>query len=141
MLPNQQQIAELFKQASVSERLRSHLELHKCHNEKVQRVLIALQKGSYVEPHYHDQPHQWEMFVVMQGALELKLWSSEGEILGASIIGEGGDTSMMELQPGQIHSVECISEQALMLEIKEGPFDPANAKVFPKFSVYHMFSA
>lgn len=134
MVPNQHQINALFEQSRVSERLRAHLELHSSHCEKVQRVLIALQRGSYVEPHYHTQPHQWEMFVVMQGSLELKLWSSDGELLSERIIGEGGVSNMMELRPGQIHSVECVSDQALMLEIKEGPFDPLNAKEFPSFS-------
>lgn len=29
----------------------------------------------------------------------------------------------------EIHSVECISNKTLMLEIKEGPFNPDFAKV------------
>ncbi|WP_252493457.1 WbuC family cupin fold metalloprotein [Escherichia coli] len=45
------QLDELYDQDGQSERLRSHLMMHGSHQEKVQRLLIALVKGSYVEPH------------------------------------------------------------------------------------------
>jgi cupin fold WbuC family metalloprotein len=51
-------IDKLYIQASQSPRLRSHLNLHNDYEEKVQRLLIAMKKGSYVEPHYHKLPHQ-----------------------------------------------------------------------------------
>ena len=59
------QLEDLYKQAEESARLRSHLLMHDSHQDKVQRLLIALVKGSFVEPHYHELSHQWEMFVVM----------------------------------------------------------------------------
>lgn len=65
---------ELFRTAANSERLRAHYLLHASHQEKVQRLLIAFVRDSYVEPHWHELPHQWEMFVVMQGQLEVCLY-------------------------------------------------------------------
>ncbi|MCV5333107.1 cupin fold metalloprotein, WbuC family, partial [Escherichia coli] len=41
--------------------------------------------------------------------------------------------SVVEFSPGDIHSVKCLSPKALMLEIKEGPFDPRKAKAFSKW--------
>ncbi|EPN9526264.1 WbuC family cupin fold metalloprotein [Cronobacter malonaticus] len=123
----------LFEQAKNSERLRSHLLLHNSHQEKVQRLLIAMVKGSYVEPHYHELPQQWEMFTILQGKVQVTLFDTKGELLSQFLAGEGTEVTIVELSPGDIHSVECISEKAIMMEVKEGPFDPAYAKAFPRW--------
>ncbi|MBB2473227.1 WbuC family cupin fold metalloprotein [Escherichia coli] len=124
------QLDELYDQAGQSERLRSHLMMHGSHQEKVQRLLIALVKGSYVEPHYHELPHQWEMFIVMEGQLQVCLYGRNGEAIKQFIAGDNTGMSIVEFSPGDIHSVECLSPRALMVEVKEGPFDPSFAKSF-----------
>lgn len=124
------QLDALYEQASHSERLRSHLLMHGSHQDKVQRLLIALVKGSYVEPHYHELPHQWEMFIVMEGQLQVCLHGDDGKIVKCFIAGENTGISVVEFSPGDIHSVECLSPRALMMEVKEGPFDPSFAKSF-----------
>ncbi|MBG6028506.1 WbuC family cupin fold metalloprotein [Proteus columbae] len=120
----------LYNEAEKSERLRSHLLLHKSHEDKVQRLLIALVKGSYVEPHYHELPHQWEMFVILEGQIEITLYNNSNEIKESFLAGENTSISIVNLEPNEIHSIKCISQKALMLEIKEGPFDPNYAKKF-----------
>ena len=120
----------LYNEAEKSERLRSHLLLHKSHGDKVQRLLIALVKDSYVEPHYHELPHQWEMFVILEGQIEITLYSDSNEIKERFLAGENTAISIVNLEPNEIHSIKCISQKALMLEIKEGPFDPNYAKKF-----------
>lgn len=127
------QLKSLFKEASLSPRKRSHLNLHSSYQEKVQRLYIAMLKGSYVEPHYHELPHQWEMFIVLQGTIHLKLYYEDSTVKESIFIGEGHEVKSIELMPNDIHSVECISEKVLMLEIKEGPFNPEIAKVFPNW--------
>ena len=44
-------------------------------------------------------------------------------------MGDKQDVQSVVFKPGDVHSVECVSEQALMLEIKEGPFIEKHAKV------------
>ena len=124
------QLDELYDQAGQSERLRSHLMMHGSHQEKVQRLLIALVKGSYVEPHYHELPHQWEMFIVMEGQLQVCLYGRNGVVIKQFIAGDNTGMSIVEFSPGDIHSVGCLSPRALMVEVKEGPFDPSFAKSF-----------
>ncbi|MCM7512756.1 WbuC family cupin fold metalloprotein [Enterobacter hormaechei] len=129
-LIDKNQLETLYDQAGQSERLRSHLLLHESHQDKVQRLLIALVKGSYVDPHYHELPHQWEMFIVMQGQVQVCLYGKDGEIINKFVAGENTTINIVEFSPGDIHSVECLSPRALMMEVKEGPFDPAFAKAF-----------
>lgn len=125
----------LFEQAALSPRKRAHLNLHSSFDESVQRLYIAMLQGSYVEPHYHALPYQWEMFFVLKGVVVLSIYNSVGSVINRLMIGEGQDIQSIELQPHDIHSIECISEKSLMLEIKEGPFDIKNAKVFPVWDV------
>jgi len=128
----QADIKTLFEQANYSHRKRAHLNLHASFDEKVQRLYIALLKGSYVEPHYHVLAHQWEMFFVQSGVLKVTLHNKNGSVISSCLVGDEQDTQAIEFKPGDIHSVECISEQALMLEIKEGPFIEKHAKVLLK---------
>lgn len=117
---------ELFEVAQNSELLRAHLLLHSSHDEKVQRLLIALVKGSFVLPHYHELEHQWEMFVVLSGQLNVKTYDQDNRVITERICTTG---EIIEFLPKEIHSVECISDKSLLLEIKEGPFNPKFAKV------------
>lgn len=119
----------LFEHASNSPRKRAHLNLHASFDDKVQRLYIASLRGSYVEPHYHALAHQWEMFIVQSGVLKVTLYHKDGSAISSFLVGDEQDTQAIELQPGDVHSVECMSESALMLEIKEGPFIEEHAKM------------
>ena len=124
------QLEKLYEQAERSERLRSHLLMHSSHQDKVQRLFIALVEGSYVEPHYHELPHQWEMFIVMQGKIQICIYDDDGEVEKRFIAGDDSGICVVEFAPRDIHSVECLSPRALIMEVKEGPFDPSFAKSF-----------
>ncbi|ASM52821.1 hypothetical protein PNIG_a0511 [Pseudoalteromonas nigrifaciens] len=125
----QSDIELLFEQASNSPRKRAHLNLHTSFDDKVQRLYIALLQGSYVEPHYHAFAHQWEMFIVQSGVLKVTLHHKDGSVISSFLVGDEQDTQAIEFKPGDVHSVECVSEHALMLEIKEGPFVEMHAKI------------
>ncbi|KDZ57813.1 cupin fold metallo, WbuC family protein [Escherichia coli 3-073-06_S1_C2] len=58
------------------------------------------------------------------------MYGKDGEIINQFVAGENTAISVVEFSPGDIHSVECLSPRALMMEVKEGPFDPSFAKAF-----------
>ena len=127
---NSQDAEKLYEMAHKSERKRAHQRLHASNSEKVQRILIALVKGSYVEPHFHQGSSQWEMFSLIEGRLLVRIYDVDGSEKEQYIIDHSSrDFFMVEFKPREIHSVECLSDRALILEVKEGPFDPENAKV------------
>lgn len=124
-----QLLAQLYRDAAASKRLRAHYLLHTSHAEKVQRLLIAMVQGSYVDPHYHEQPQQWEMFTLLQGQARVCLYADDGAVIQDFILSAQDPLPLIEFAPGDIHSVECLSLQALLLEVKEGPFNQKYAKV------------
>ncbi|WP_300502542.1 WbuC family cupin fold metalloprotein [Crocosphaera sp.] len=131
---NEDELQELYSRAEVSPRKRVHYLFHKSHQDKVQRLLIALVKESYVEPHYHELAHQWEMFTVIKGEISINIFDDTGSIKKTFIVNANDPLPLVEFAPGEIHSVECLSEQALLLEVKEGPFEQKFAKAHPAFS-------
>lgn len=121
---------QLYLEAINNPRKRSHHLLHASHQDKVQRLLIGLVQGSYVEPHYHEKEHQWEMFFVLEGKIKFNIHDKNGYITKTFMAGEDENITAIELKPFEVHSLECISDKSLLLEIKEGPFDPNFAKSF-----------
>lgn len=122
-------VDELVNNAHLSERKRAHYLLHTSHQDKVQRLIITMVKGSYVEPHFHELPNQWELFLVLKGVVEFCLYDDSGSFIKKIFLGPEQFVQIIEIKPLEIHSVKCISDVAVMLEIKEGPFDEKKAKV------------
>lgn len=119
---------QLFRDAKDSKRKRSHLLLHQSHQDKVQRLLIAMIQDSYVEPHYHELSHQWELFNLLEGKINLVIYNKNLEIIDNYILDAGTGPQILEILPNTIHSVKCLSHRALLLEVKEGPFQSDFAK-------------
>ncbi|WP_050426544.1 WbuC family cupin fold metalloprotein [Bradyrhizobium tropiciagri] len=113
---------ELLEAAKSAARLRTHMLLHESHADQVQRLLIGLQRGTYVQPHRH--PEQWELIVPLEGTLAVFLFSETGVVLERFEIA-AGHTRVMEIPAGLWHTLVPVSERALMFEIKPGPFRPA----------------
>lgn len=72
-------LQSLNQSAADSTRIRTHLNLHNNFSEKVQRLLIALKLASYDAPLYHEFPHQWQMFVVIEGVGEVIFYTDKGK--------------------------------------------------------------
>lgn len=112
----------LIDDARNSERRRSHRLLHAGHDDPVQRFAIGLVAGTYIRPHRHTE--QWEMLIAVSGTVEVLQFSENG-ILQARI-GIGHDTvPVIEIAPGTWHSIAVQSATAVLMEIKPGPFRPA----------------
>ena len=119
-------------EARRSPRLRRHHNLH-AEADLVQRFINVLQPGTYVRPHCHRREKAgtgFECFVVLQGAIGLLLFNSEGEMLGARRLEAAGPLRGIEVAEGTYHSLVALTPDAVMLEIKQGPYLPATDKDF-----------
>lgn len=65
----------------------------------------------------------------LRGKIRVCLYSITGEVSRDLIISEDDPLPLVQFFLRDIHSVECLSERALLLEVKEGPFDPQYAKI------------
>lgn len=132
---DQSTFEELRLQAEASPRKRAHYNLHHSYKEPVQKVLICMLRETYIPPHYHEHAYQTELFIVLQGSVKLIIFDENGGIRKEVAMGEGSGTSMAEIEPNVFHTIVCESDDAFVMEVKEGPFVEDQSKVFPEWSV------
>ncbi|EHR8150101.1 WbuC family cupin fold metalloprotein [Escherichia coli] len=128
-----EQLNELSNLASNNPRLRAHLNLHKSYQDKIQRILISLKRGTYIPPHYHKYDHQWEYFQVIEGIVDLYIFNNSGTVLDIINLGDVNGALFAQIEPYTIHTLVCRSPYASVIEIKEGPFVEAEAKIVPSW--------
>jgi cupin fold WbuC family metalloprotein len=125
-------LAELAQQACQRSRLRQNYNFHD-ESETVQRLLNALQPGTYVRPHRHLRPpgkNGFEFFLVLQGALGVLILDEQGEILQQELLQAQGPVRALELTEGTYHTLVALTPDTVILELKEGPYDATTDKAF-----------
>lgn len=127
---------ELFdsiaQQAQSNPRLRQNYNLHNL-SETVQRFVNVLQPGTYVRPHRHLRPtgvNGFEFFMVCQGQLGMMILDESGQVLSTEHVSAHGPLRAIELPEGTFHTLVALAPDTVILEIKEGPYDPQIDKEF-----------
>lgn len=121
-------LAAMVATAETAPRHRTHATLHDDSSDPVQRVVIALQPGTYVRPHRHGDA-VWELFAVLDGALAVLTFDPDGRVEQRLDLRPGGDR-IVQLAPGQWHSVVALQPGTVALEVKPGPYRPTTDKDF-----------
>jgi cupin fold WbuC family metalloprotein len=126
----------LFKR--VAEQARQSPRRRRNHNfhaeaDAVQRFLNVLQPGTYVRPHRHrraDPGAGFECFLVLQGEVGLLVLDARGLVLQQEWLSAGGPVRGIELAEDQFHTLVALSPDAVIFELKQGPYQPASDKDF-----------
>ena len=96
---DQQLFAQVAAEAQQHPRLRLNHNFHR-EQDPVQRFLNVLQPGTYVRPHRHRRNGSgtgFECFLVLQGAIGLLLFNSEGQIQEQLHLSAKGPTHGIEI--------------------------------------------
>jgi cupin fold WbuC family metalloprotein len=117
---DQSAIDRLAQEAEASPRRRAHLLLHSGHDDQVQRLLIALQLGTYVRPHHHSE--QWEMLVLLRGSGRLLSFSEDGRVLSRLEMNKA--SPIVQIPIGVWHGFVVLERDTVVMEIKPGPYRP-----------------
>ena len=125
---------KLLNEAESSPRKRSHFNLHKELSEPVQRLCIALKKGTYVRPHHHPKNNKWELMLALKGSVALLIFDEQGTLLERLLLNTNDSINGIELQPNTWHTVFPVSDDAVILEIKEGPYTPTKSSDFAQWA-------
>jgi cupin fold WbuC family metalloprotein len=113
-------IAELLGKAESSERKRTHLLLHGGHHDPVQRLVIALEPGTYVRPHRHSQ--QWEILALLRGGCDLLKFDAQGQVTGR--VAMSNKSPVVQIAIGTWHGLYVREKGTMLLEVKPGPYRP-----------------
>lgn len=118
--------------ARSSPRLRQNYNFHDT-SEKVQRFINVLQPGTYIRPHRHCRDtgvNGFEFFLVCQGELGIIIMDESGQILEREVVSANGALRGIELPELTYHTLVALAPDTVILELKEGPYDPSTDKEF-----------
>jgi len=123
---------ELSCQAKESKRLRQHRNIHQSYQDPCQRLFNGIEPGSYIRPHKHASDPRDEMLVAIRGVMALVTFDDEGTVTRVLRFGSekhGRDIAVgAEVSADTWHTVIALEPDCLLLEMKAGPFDPAQPK-------------
>ena len=107
---------------------------HKDESATLQRMLNAVQPGSYIAPHRHLDPPKAESWIVVRGALAFFTFDDAGAIEQCLEVRAGGDVFGVDLEPGVYHTFYALEPDTVVFEVKNGPYSPDNDKAFPTWA-------
>lgn len=122
-------LTELSAEAQASPRLRKNRNLHRDYQEPCQRLLNAMEPGSYIRPHRHLDPPKPEAFLVLRGRFAALIFDDDGTLMQVVPLGRGA-ASGLDVPAGVWHSIVCLEEGSVFFETKPGPYAPLDDKDF-----------
>lgn len=104
--------------------------IHEQDADPLQRMINIMTPDTYVTPHKHENPDKRELFVCLKGAAVAVEFDEGGALTHAQAFSAHGPVFAVEIPPRTWHSFICRADSTYLLEIKDGPYDPATDKQF-----------
>jgi cupin fold WbuC family metalloprotein len=123
-LIDQQLLREVSALAQASSRRRKNFNFHVSDAAIANRLLNAVEPGSYVHPHRHLDPTKDETFVVVRGSFGLVFFDEAGNVTQTAILRAGGDVFGANIPHGIFHSLVSLEPGSVFFEAKAGPYVP-----------------
>lgn len=117
---------ELTAKAKASPRLRMNLDLRNSESDQSQRMLNAIEPGSPLPIHRHTKSS--ETVVCLRGHLREIFYNDRGEVTEVIDLAPDSDCVAVNIPIGQWHSVEVLESGTVILECKDGPYEPLGSE-------------
>ncbi len=124
------ELDELKKQAQQSPRKRKNFNFHKVDHDPLQRMMHAMNPGTYVQPHKHEKPDKREAFIILEGRVAVIEFDDTGSIVSHAILDRKTDNYIVEVPVGAWHMLIALKEHSVIYEVKDGPYSPLDDKNF-----------
>ncbi len=113
----------LTEQAKASPRLRMNMDLRNSADDKSQRMLNAIEPGSVLPIHRHRKTS--ETVVCLRGRLVWEFYDESERICTDYIeLSPNGQAVALNVPAGQWHTVKALESGSVILECKEGAYEP-----------------
>lgn len=117
----------LTEQAKASPRLRMNLDLRNSPEDGSQRMLNAIEPGSPLPIHRHRKSS--ETVVCLRGRLLEEFYDDLEMICTESIeLSPNGPVVALNIPKGQWHTARALESGTVILEMKDGPYEPTGAE-------------
>ena len=113
----------LTAKAKASERLRMNLDLRNSADDQSQRMLNAIEPGSLLPIHRHK--YTSETVVCLRGRFVEEFYDELERICTDAIeLTPGGPNFLVNVPAGQWHTVRALESGSVLLEMKDGKYEP-----------------
>jgi len=125
-------VAAKSRDAKANSRKREVLVLHRDNSDALQRMINAMEPGSYMRPHRHHTPPKAESLVLLSGSLGLIAFHDDGTLDDENCV-------LLDRKVGAIavdcresiwHTLIALEPGTVFFEAKSGPFDASGDKEF-----------
>ena len=136
MIPliNKSLIQRLQIEAKTSLRKRKTYNFHKDFADPINRMLNAIEPGSYIRPHKHENPDKREVFLILTGKALVVFFDENGKITSHTILSREAENLGLEIPPKIWHALISLEEGTVVYEVKDGPYNPADDKNFASWA-------
>ena len=108
------------EQAKKNDRLRMNYNLHDCLDNKVQKLLNAMEPGTIFPIHRH--PHTAETYILIRGSLRVLFYNEARVLIDSEVLNVSEGKYGVDIPSGQWHSIEVLKTGTVILEVKKGPY-------------------
>lgn len=112
----------LTEEAVANPRLRKNFNLHNSLDDKVQRLLNALEPGTLLPIHRHTNTD--EVYFMVRGSLIVKFYNEQKELTKTQELNPQTGQFGISIPAGQWHTIEVLEKGTIIFEVKEGPYSP-----------------
>ena len=116
--------------AKDSSRKRTNHNFHTDYSDPLQRMLNAIEPGSYIQPHKHENPDKREVFLIFTGRAVVIEYDEYGNITDHILLDPAEGNFGVEIPPRTYHSVIALDSGTVTMEVKDGPYTPIDDKNF-----------
>jgi len=117
-------LERVIGEAQTSPRKRKNYNFHPTDESRCNRLLNALEVGTYIRPHRHLDPEKDELMVLLRGRMGMIFFDDAGIVTETALLSAGGPASGIDIPAGQYHSLVCLEPGTVFLEAKAGPYRP-----------------
>ncbi|WP_295456786.1 WbuC family cupin fold metalloprotein [uncultured Thiodictyon sp.] len=115
-------LEQIIREAQASPRQRKNYNFHPSDESRCNRLLNALEPGTYIRPHRHLDPEKEELMVLLRGSMGLIFFDDAGQVTATARLTVGSDVFGIDIAAGQYHSLVCLESGTVFLEAKAGPY-------------------
>lgn len=112
----------ITQKAKESPRLRMNHNLHDSLDSKVQRLFNALEPGTVLPIHRHQNTD--ETYILVRGKIEVIFYDDDKNITDRFVISQEDGTFGVHIPKGTWHTLDVLESGSVIFEVKEGPYQP-----------------
>ena len=131
---NQEIINNTISKAKLSPRQRMNFNFHPKLDDMLQRMLNAVEPGTYIQPHKHENPDKTEVFLILTGKILVVEFDDCGNIVDKELLDSTSGRWAAEIPPRTWHTIISMKYGSVAYEVKNGPYSPIDDKNFASWA-------